>query len=237
MPRVGSEHHNPMLASSNIARRVSRRKAGFTLIEILIVVAIIVILAAVVIPVAGRMKAKAHSVQCVSNLRQLAVIATTAASDTGSYPPMLGLETDSDGNPQHTGTQFYLYTTGMECVMCPSAKYTGYDSKKKPITAYGGNPMVMVYQQDGIPPLIRPSQIQRPEEVMLMGDCAQHAPPTSGLSVSSHAGMGSAPATRRIPTKHSLPRRSRRAVSGIRISPSFRCATAAGRTSFSATVT
>lgn len=41
--------------------------------------------------------------QCVSNLRQLAVIATSVASETGFYPPMLSQTTNSGGGLEHTG--------------------------------------------------------------------------------------------------------------------------------------
>jgi prepilin-type N-terminal cleavage/methylation domain-containing protein/prepilin-type processing-associated H-X9-DG protein len=49
------------------------RKCGFTLVEVLVVIAIIAILAAILFPVFAQAKAAAKQAMCASNLRQLAV--------------------------------------------------------------------------------------------------------------------------------------------------------------------
>jgi prepilin-type N-terminal cleavage/methylation domain-containing protein len=63
--------------------------AGFTLIELLVVIAIIAILASLLIPALAKAKNKAQSVQCISNLKQIALSNSLYMQDEDGMNPYL----------------------------------------------------------------------------------------------------------------------------------------------------
>lgn len=62
-------------------------RSGFTLVELLTVIAIIAILAAIIIPVTGKVREKARGAQCVSNLREIGrAMLLYAGENKNTYP-------------------------------------------------------------------------------------------------------------------------------------------------------
>ena len=79
---------------------MNRRKAGFTLIEILLVVVIIGILAGIGIPALGGKSEKAKIAQALGNITTLSMGITEYEIMNGDYPSSLdGLLDESKGGP------------------------------------------------------------------------------------------------------------------------------------------
>lgn len=75
--------------------KIVRKSTGFTLIEIMIVIAIIAILAAILLPNFVRSRARAQQTACETNLRNLATaVQTYSSGNYGRYPTQL-----SDATP------------------------------------------------------------------------------------------------------------------------------------------
>jgi prepilin-type N-terminal cleavage/methylation domain-containing protein/prepilin-type processing-associated H-X9-DG protein len=78
----------PMKSAADKSASGVRAEAGaFTLIELLVVIAIIAILAALLLPALSRAKQKAQGLQCMSNLRQIALGWKEYTTDNnGNFP-------------------------------------------------------------------------------------------------------------------------------------------------------
>jgi prepilin-type processing-associated H-X9-DG protein len=103
---------------------------------------------------------------------------TAEVTDKGAYPPVISQSKNENGNTVNNGNDFYSLIGRPGCASCPDARFHGaHPQDRKPITAYGANPMIMGNSQNNNPPLVRPAQITRPAEVILLADGAQFGLP------------------------------------------------------------
>src|SRR5713101_7915242 len=97
-------------------------QGAFTLIELLIVIAIIAILAGILFPVFAQARAKARQTTCASNLRQIGLAIAMYREDWGYYvPAFLGSRTWMEVAPGQQGLiDPYLRNEGVR--QCPSRR-------------------------------------------------------------------------------------------------------------------
>ena len=68
----------------------ARARGGFTLLELLVVVAVIAVLASLLLPALNRGRGKARAAQCVGNLRQWGLAYRQYADDNKDFLPRRG---------------------------------------------------------------------------------------------------------------------------------------------------
>ncbi len=156
--------------------------SAFTLVELLAVLAITAILLTFLVPRAKSSLEAARSAKCVGNLKQLGAQTMAYVADNGVYPAMIQ-QTNSVPVPG----DFYEYirnSPAKPCAICPSAKFAGYRNGR-PQEGYGGNPLILVVSLNGTPPPVRPAQVLRPSEVILLTDGAQLAANGFALGMST----------------------------------------------------
>ena len=74
-------------------------RAGFTVIELLCVIAIIAVIASMLLPAVGKAVERANNIKCQSNLRQIGVAAHAAATDHDNTFPIIEFDPQKPAYP------------------------------------------------------------------------------------------------------------------------------------------
>ncbi|MES2982799.1 MAG: type II secretion system protein [Verrucomicrobiota bacterium] len=99
------------------------RKNGFTLMELLITIAVIVVLSGIAVPVSISMIEKSRQTKCLGNLRQIGVGLQMYLADNADYLPELALGRSSKTSQEPVLETVLLgYVENEEVFHCPSDK-------------------------------------------------------------------------------------------------------------------
>jgi prepilin-type N-terminal cleavage/methylation domain-containing protein len=109
--------------TSDYMKNILKQKKAFTLIELLVVIAIIAILAAMLLPALAAAKRKAQRINCVSNLKEVALAFKMWAGDNGDRYPQAVVTQYQNG-----GQLPYLYLTMTNELSTPKILYCPADS-------------------------------------------------------------------------------------------------------------
>jgi prepilin-type processing-associated H-X9-DG protein/prepilin-type N-terminal cleavage/methylation domain-containing protein len=163
-------------------------RPAFTLVELLVVIALIALLMSILLPTISVAHQQAQSVQCLSNLRQMAIAAAAYAnvydgyypiSYYGSFQSPVSTSYSWDFTTQtniNTGVQtvvpglLWMGSTNMQVQQCPA--YDGRsDSLSDPYTGYNYNTSYIGHGQfESIPSPIKMASVLYPTRCALFGD-------------------------------------------------------------------
>jgi len=105
---------------SECRSRILPVRGGFTLVELLVVIAVIAILAGLLLPALNKARTAAKTAKCMSNIRQLGVAVQLYAGDKAQYPYV------ADGNGKTTWftAAAPYFGTNYELMRCPTFRGT-----------------------------------------------------------------------------------------------------------------
>ncbi len=191
---------NPMPPSHE--RTLAPRQRAFTLLELLVVVAIIGILASLLVPLLGRVQESGRESKCVSNLRQIGAGISLYVGDHNSCLPAASLskETQNTSGDVMWSKQLGPYiplqdstasSKENQVFVCPSARYTGITSATTSRT-YNCSAALFYFDSDASegtavdpPEQRRVSSLSSAATTILVGEGKLAAGATSGACNSS----------------------------------------------------
>lgn len=167
-------------------------RRAFTLVELLIVIAVIAILAAILLPTLGQAKLSARRITCVNNLRQLGLASqmywddhdgdafryVMGVSNAGTIYWFGWIEPWVPGNEGQrafdaTAGALYPYLGGRGVEVCPSLNYNSRLFKAKATGAAYGYGYNLHLSAPATQPAVKISRVVRPADIALLADAGQ----------------------------------------------------------------
>jgi len=177
------KNYRTRFGSALSRRRAERREGAFTLVELLVVIAVIAILAALLLPTLSRAKESARNINCQSNLKQLQICWHLYADDyLGVFVPNDWIDTESMGSNGPTSADYtqtswcpgdarldtttsniqqgllYPYNTSTAIYHCPSDLSTIEDGNGNPLPQLRNRSYNMSQSVNGYPLLVDPNE-------------------------------------------------------------------------------
>lgn len=183
------------------------RAGAFSLIELLVTVAILAVLAAIIMPTTNVLREKANAAKCMSNIRTVGQGLALYAGENGGFPTF-GVPIPGNNGPPYWAEKIDPFVgRHSNAYLCPSEKSPGAipdpEEKKAPYTYpgswyagihYGANPAVVteLVNNDGDYAPATPGMIARPSRTVMLAESWDTRSNTMGvLLVVGHLGESS----------------------------------------------
>jgi len=122
------------------------RRSGFTLLELLVVIAVITLLAALLLPILSNARRKAHRISCKNNLGQLGKAMQMYTGENGGRYPRLAVRPSMNSDYPGLRDAMITYIKDQRLLRCPAESGALYHLEG---TSYEWNGVLNGQPQDG----------------------------------------------------------------------------------------